>query len=129
MVWIKKYIMKLVFATNNKNKLRELQALLGDRFELLSLDDIGCFEEIPEGEYNISVAAPEGYNPTTLMNYSLALQAGESSTLDFGAQISSLAVPTPVSEGGRSPVLGIMGGILVLAGAGMGIYVWRLRSS
>jgi XTP/dITP diphosphohydrolase len=40
--------MKLVFATNNKNKLRELQALLGNRFELLSLDDIGCFEDIPE---------------------------------------------------------------------------------
>jgi len=40
--------MKLVFATNNKNKLRELQAWRGDRFECLSLDEIGCFEKIPK---------------------------------------------------------------------------------
>ncbi|SDF20589.1 XTP/dITP diphosphohydrolase [Dyadobacter soli] len=40
--------MKLCFATNNQNKLREIQALLGDRFELVTLSDIGCFEEIPE---------------------------------------------------------------------------------
>jgi XTP/dITP diphosphohydrolase len=40
--------MKLVFATNNQHKLKELQAILGDHFELLSLTDIGCFEEIPE---------------------------------------------------------------------------------
>lgn len=40
--------MKLVFATNNNHKLKELQAILGDRFELLSLKDIGCYEEIPE---------------------------------------------------------------------------------
>jgi XTP/dITP diphosphohydrolase len=40
--------MKLVFATNNQHKLKELQAILGDHFELLSLKDIGCLEEIPE---------------------------------------------------------------------------------
>jgi len=40
--------MKLVFATNNQHKLKELQAILGDHFELLSLKDIGCEEEIPE---------------------------------------------------------------------------------
>jgi XTP/dITP diphosphohydrolase len=40
--------MELVFATNNKHKLEELQALLGDTIHLLSLKDIGCFEEIPE---------------------------------------------------------------------------------
>lgn len=40
--------MKLVFATNNQYKLKELQAILGDHFELLSLKDIGCFDEIPE---------------------------------------------------------------------------------
>ena len=40
--------MKLVFATNNPHKLRELQAILGESFELLSLKDIGCEEEIPE---------------------------------------------------------------------------------
>ncbi len=40
--------MKLVFATNNRHKLEELQAILGNSFELLSLKDIGCNEEIPE---------------------------------------------------------------------------------
>jgi XTP/dITP diphosphohydrolase len=40
--------MELVFATNNKHKLGELQAILGDRVHLLSLKDIGCNEDIPE---------------------------------------------------------------------------------
>lgn len=40
--------MKLVFATNNLNKLKEIQHILGDRIELLSLSDIGCSEDIPE---------------------------------------------------------------------------------
>lgn len=40
--------MDLVFATNNQHKLKELQAILGNEFHLLSLKDIGCDEEIPE---------------------------------------------------------------------------------
>lgn len=40
--------MKLVFATNNLNKLREVQAQLPKEIELLSLKDIGCLEDIPE---------------------------------------------------------------------------------
>jgi XTP/dITP diphosphohydrolase len=40
--------MELVFATNNSHKLRELQQILGNHFELKSLLDIGCFEDIPE---------------------------------------------------------------------------------
>src|SRR5215471_7092440 len=40
--------MKLVFASNNKNKIREIQLLLPDDIQLLSLHDIGCTEEIPE---------------------------------------------------------------------------------
>jgi XTP/dITP diphosphohydrolase len=39
---------KLVFATNNEHKLRELRQILSGEFELLSLHDIGCNEEIPE---------------------------------------------------------------------------------
>ncbi len=42
--------MKLVFATHNKHKLAEIRDILKDHFELLSLDDIGCKEEIPEEE-------------------------------------------------------------------------------
>jgi XTP/dITP diphosphohydrolase len=39
---------KLCFATNNAHKLEEIQAILGDSFELLSLKDINCQEELPE---------------------------------------------------------------------------------
>ena len=42
--------MKLVFATNNQHKIKELQALLGDHFEILSLNEIGCNEDIPENQ-------------------------------------------------------------------------------
>ncbi len=40
--------MKLCFATNNKNKLAEIQYALGDQFELVSLQDIDCHEELAE---------------------------------------------------------------------------------
>ena len=40
--------MKLVFATHNKNKFKEIQSLLPHHIELLSLDDIGCEEDIEE---------------------------------------------------------------------------------
>ncbi len=40
--------MELVFATNNAHKLEEVQQMIGDRFKLLSLADIGCQEDIPE---------------------------------------------------------------------------------
>jgi XTP/dITP diphosphohydrolase len=42
--------MKLVFATNNQHKLKELQAILGKQFELSDLQSIGCFDEIPEDQ-------------------------------------------------------------------------------
>jgi len=40
--------MKLVFASNNKNKIKEIQSILNGNIQLLSLEDIGCLEEIPE---------------------------------------------------------------------------------
>jgi len=40
--------MKLVFATNNANKLSELQALVPEGIEILSLKHINCNEELPE---------------------------------------------------------------------------------
>ena len=40
--------MKIVFATNNKHKLDEIRSILGSRFEILSLNDIGCYADIPE---------------------------------------------------------------------------------
>jgi XTP/dITP diphosphohydrolase len=40
--------MKLVFASNNKNKVQEIRHQLPADIELLSLEDIGCLEDIPE---------------------------------------------------------------------------------
>jgi XTP/dITP diphosphohydrolase len=39
---------KLVFATNNQHKIEEVLAKIGDQFYLLSLDDIGCTDDIEE---------------------------------------------------------------------------------
>ena len=40
--------MKIVFATNNPNKIFEIQSMLPKNIEIISLEDIGCFEEIEE---------------------------------------------------------------------------------
>ncbi|UOK43942.1 MULTISPECIES: non-canonical purine NTP diphosphatase [Flavobacterium] len=40
--------MQLVFASNNKNKIKEIQQLLPDSISILSLEDIGCNVDIPE---------------------------------------------------------------------------------
>lgn len=45
--------MQLVFATNNLNKIKEVQALMPKHIQLLSLKDIGCFEELPETQNSI----------------------------------------------------------------------------
>ena len=39
---------KIVFATNNQHKLQEVRAIVGQYFDVLSLRDIECNEEIPE---------------------------------------------------------------------------------
>ena len=45
--------MQLVFATNNPNKIIEVQSLLPDFIQILSLKDIGCKEDIPETQPTI----------------------------------------------------------------------------
>ncbi|MFD2528157.1 non-canonical purine NTP diphosphatase [Polaribacter marinaquae] len=45
--------MKLVFATNNLNKLKEVQEILSDSIEILSLKDINCFDEVDETELTL----------------------------------------------------------------------------
>ncbi len=93
-----------------------------------------CFEEIPEGEYNVSVALPKGYNPTTYTSHSVTVLPGDRRILGFGAQpnvekaeeIQVLPSPsTPPSK--RSPILGILGGAILLIGLGMGVYAGLLR--
>ena len=50
---------KLVFATNNNHKLKELMQILPSEFELLSLNDIGCTDEIPETGPTLEVNAAQ----------------------------------------------------------------------
>ncbi|SCY21792.1 non-canonical purine NTP diphosphatase [Flavobacterium anhuiense] len=40
--------MNLVFASNNKNKIAEIQSMLPESIKILSLEDINCLEDIPE---------------------------------------------------------------------------------
>ena len=40
--------MKIVFATNNQNKIKEIQSMLPPNIEIVSLESIGCHEDIPE---------------------------------------------------------------------------------
>tara|TARA_R110000868_G_scaffold56488_11_gene174842 strand:+ start:14464 stop:15036 length:573 start_codon:yes stop_codon:yes gene_type:complete len=51
--------MTLVFATNNPNKIKEVQALIPKHITLLSLKDIDCFEDIPETQLTIEGNAIE----------------------------------------------------------------------
>lgn len=45
---------KLVFATNNAHKLSEVRAMVGDTFEILNLEDLGCHDDIPETAETLS---------------------------------------------------------------------------
>lgn len=80
--------------------------------------EILCFPEVPEGDYNISVAPPVDYNPTTNMNYSLTVKAGDNSQINFGAQKSSVLeeAEVVVDTNPRSPMMLMIGGGLIFAG-------------
>lgn len=88
-----------------------------------------CTDEIEEGEYTVTAALPEGYNPTTALTSTVHLNPGDTVYLDFGAQASAKVIAeTPVPEGsGRSPLLGIAGAALLLAGVSLAVYAVLLR--
>ena len=87
-----------------------------------------CFPDLPQDSYNVTVAIPDGFNATTTTNYGLEVKAGEDATIDFGAQESapSAGVFEPDSAR-RSPILAIIGVVALLAGLGLGFYLWRTR--
>ena len=85
-----------------------------------------CFENINEGNYSISVAIPDGYNATTAQNYTVTLKAGDTSTIDFGAQESSHLNLGGEGSSGRSILLAIVGGLVLIAGVGVALYVYLL---
>ncbi len=55
-------LMQLVLATNNSNKIKEIQRLIPQHIKLLSLQDIGCFEDIPETQKTIKGNAVQKAN-------------------------------------------------------------------
>lgn len=87
-----------------------------------------CFDDVPEGEYNLSMGIPDGFNPTTSMNYAIEVTAGDVIVVDFGAQPSSQMIdmaPTPGSN--RSPLLLAIGLFLLAGGAGLAFFFLRSR--
>ena len=85
-----------------------------------------CFTDVPDGKYSVSAAVPDGYNPTTVLNYSLEVKPGDITYVSFGAQAKSVA-PTESGSPTQSPILGIVGALLLLGGIGLGIFAWRMR--
>lgn len=90
-----------------------------------------CFADLPEGDYSVSVAVPDGYNPTTLLSFELKVDPGAETYLDFGAQPSSQtqAEAAAPARSGQSLMLGVVGGLLLLAGTGLGILAALLNRS
>ena len=77
--------MKLVFASNNDNKILEIRALLPDDIEILSLADIGCVEDIPE-----TAATIEG-NAIIKANYVTEKYGYDCFADDTGLEVDALA--------------------------------------
>lgn len=86
-----------------------------------------CFVDVPGGEYNVSMAVPDAYNPTMLLSYTLTVKAGDRASIDFGAQSKTLTAsePADAQTNNRSSLLGIFGFLLLLGGAGLGYYAYR----
>ena len=76
--------MKLVFATNNPNKLKEVQEMLPNTIELLSLSDIHCNDEIDETEMSL-----EG-NATLKADYITQKYGYDCFADDTGLEVESL---------------------------------------
>ncbi|MEP6894688.1 MAG: LysM peptidoglycan-binding domain-containing protein [Chloroflexota bacterium] len=85
-----------------------------------------CFSDVPHGDYNVSMAVPDGYNPTMLVSYKLTVKAGDRASIDFGAQSKTLTAVEPVEQGNtRSSGLGFVGLLLLFGGLGLGYYAYR----
>lgn len=92
-------------------------------------DEYSCFKGLPEGNYTITMAIPDGYNPTKVLHTTIDLKAGEEIFYNFGAQKSSALLAENISpeEGGRSPLFGILGFGFILLGIGLGIFSFNLN--
>lgn len=84
-----------------------------------------CFDNIPPGEYLITMALPGGMNRTTELSATVQLVAGDTSYLNFGAQPAGV-YPTITSGedsgGGSGSLIAIVGITLLLVGVGVGVW-------
>ena len=92
---------------------------------LAGLDPV-CFNDVPEGNYTVSAAVPDAYNPTTVLTFLLELKAGDQTFVSFGAQSRTQASENG-GGGAKSPLLGILGAVLLLGGLGLGFFAFRLK--
>src|ERR1051326_7265711 len=87
-----------------------------------------CFKDVPAGDYNVSMAVPDSYNPTMLLSYKITVKAGDRASVDFGAQSkteTTAQTTAPQSSDTRSSSLGFIGLLLLLGGIGLGYYAYR----
>ena len=88
-----------------------------------------CFDDVPEGEYNLSMGIPDGYYATTSLNMALSVTAGDTIVVDFGAQPASQGSDPeiPAEDNGRSPLLLVIGILFLAGGAGLAFFFIRFR--
>lgn len=91
------------------------------------------FSDTIEGEYNVSVALPDGYNATTVTDRSVLLKAGDKTYVAFGAQANAetavevqQVLPDPERRK-PSPLVVVAGVLFLLGGLGLGVYAFLLR--
>ena len=102
--------MKIVFATNNEHKLSEIRAILGPSFDVVSLSDIGCHEDIPETgqtlEENALMKAEYVYNKYHLSCFAddtgLEVEALNGAPGVYSARYAALATTPAGSPAGPS---------------------------
>jgi LysM domain len=86
-----------------------------------------CFGDVPPGEYNVSMAVPDAFNPTMQVSYTITVRAGDRAWVDFGAQSKTETSGPAAPEAGnhRSSGLGLVGLLLLLGGLGLAYYAYR----
>ncbi len=115
----------VISVSNRVGTYAETKNTVGGNPDLV---DLPCFEDLEEGEYNLSMGIPDGYNPTTSINYALDVTAGDIIVVDFGAQPSTQAIDEEVVPGSnRSPLLLTIGLFLLAGGAVLAFFFIRSR--